>query len=115
MPFRNRFNIITDSIRIVLVQENILKIFSYNVDIEVPEGSIIGSPMFHSFIFNDLPSHIGTETLVLYAHDTSISKEGQSIEELQFKLDEVILNVRKTNLNAEKTALVQFSGRKMIH
>ena len=89
----------------------------HDVNLGVPQGSVLGPLIYHLFI-NDLPLHIDTECVVLFADDVSIAEEVNSPEELQGRINNLYqqfvnwCGINKLIVNTEKTVLLQFSGRK---
>lgn len=90
----------------------------YDLDLGVPQGSILGPLIFILFI-NDLPNHISSGLIINYADDTSIALAGSTLEDLQDSIglvcEEFGIWCRKNRLilNSNKTNIVVF-GRQRI-
>ena len=86
----------------------------YDVDLGVPQGSILGPLVFILFI-NDLPRHISKGLLINYADDTSIALSESTFEVLQESIAIVCeefgtwCKKNRLMLNSDKTSVVIFS------
>ena len=99
------------------VQINKVKSTFQQIEMGVPQGSILGPLLFILYV-NDFPfvgKHI---TTYLYADDTAIFIEGNTEEELQNSLNAVLPNVtewfkaNQLSLNAEKNVLSDIYNEK---
>lgn len=88
-----------------------------SVDIGVPQGSILGPLIFLLFI-NDLSSHITRGNTYIYADDTTVIVEGDSVADLRDGIDTVIgqftawCEGNLIILNTQKTVLMEFINRR---
>ena len=86
------------------------------IDMGVPQGSILG-PLLFIIYMNDLPSISNEAKFYLFADDTAIAVKGQTLSELQNKLDSVLsivtkwFNANRLSLNVSKTYYQIFSAR----
>ena len=78
------------------------------LDIGVPQGSILGPILFLLFI-NDLPQYLLNSKCEIFADDVLIYVHGESIDEINNQLQQVVDSVSKwyksnrLTLNAKKT------------
>ena len=90
----------------------------YEVDRGVPQGSVLGPLIFILYI-NDLPAYLKEECIVLYADDSSVALAADTSYELEQKFVAIIRSFKdwcennQLILNAEKTACIDFSNKKM--
>lgn len=86
-----------------------------NVNMGVPQGSILGPLLFILYI-NDFPSICINATCLLYADDTALFFESNDQQHLQSMLDSELpkinewLNTNKLSLNTEKTYYQLYSN-----
>ena len=79
------------------------------ISIGVPQGSVLGPILFLLYV-NDLPQHIKNEQCNMFADDTIIYSSGQSISEIQSKLQMAIDSVipwyesNRLAVNTEKSS-----------
>ena len=91
---------------------------SMYISSEVPQGSILGPLLFVAFI-NDLPSIISS-SIELYADDATITAQGKSLNEVQFKLQEGANKVsrwckeNRMAINCIKTKVMLMSTSKRL-
>ena len=84
----------------------------------VPQGSILGPLLFVAFI-NDLPSIISS-SIELYADGTTITAQGKSLNEVEFKLEEGANKVsrwyreNRMAINCIKTKVMLMSTSKRL-
>jgi hypothetical protein len=87
----------------------------YNVNLGVPQGSVLGPLIFLMYI-NDLPNYLNAECTVIFADDVNICVSADSMSELQYTLT---THINKFNswctrnhliLNIEKTVCIKFSN-----
>ena len=81
------------------------------ISIGVPQGSVLGPIIFLLYV-NDLPQHIKNEQCNMFADDTFIYSSGQSISEIQSKLQMAIDSVipwyesNRLAVNTEKSSVM---------
>ena len=80
----------------------------------VPQGSILG-PILFSLYMNDLPLNITGSKIVLFADDTNILVSDENINNLQYKLNNVMselqtwFTLNSLVVNVEKTLGMSFN------
>ena len=81
------------------------------ISIGVPQGSVLGPILFLLYV-NELPQHIKNEQCNMFADDTIIYSSGQSISEIQSKLQMAIDSVipwyesNRLAVNTEKSSVM---------
>ena len=81
----------------------------------VPQGSVIGPLLFLLYI-NDLPNTSNVLNFYLFADDTNIYYESNSLQELEKTINKELnklylwLNINRLSLNIDKNQLLNFSS-----
>ena len=89
------------------------------ISIGVPQGSVLGPILFLLYV-NDLPQHIKNEQCNMFADDTIIYSSGQSISEIQSKLQMAIDSVipwyesNRLAVNTEKSSVLPIGKKTQI-
>lgn len=89
----------------------------YNVSLGVPQGSVLGPLLFILYV-NDLPKHIKSGTVTMFADDSTITVTDSNVESLNNKITDVLdtftawCDRNKLILNTSKTTYVNFYNRK---
>ena len=89
------------------------------ISIGVPQGSVLGPILFLLYV-NDLPQHIKNEQCNMCADDTIIYSSGQSISEIQSKLQMAIDSVipwcesNRLAVNTEKSSVMLIGKKTQI-
>ena len=89
------------------------------ISIGVPQGSVLGPILFLLYV-NDLPQHIKNEQCNMFADDTIIYSSGQSISEIQSKLQMTIDSVipwyesNRLAVNTEKSSVMLIGKKTQI-
>ena len=89
------------------------------ISIGVPQGSVLGPILFLLYV-NDLPQHIKNEQCNMFADDTIIYSSGQSISEIQSKLQMAIDSVipwyesNRLAVNTEKSSVMLIGKKTQI-
>lgn len=79
----------------------------------VPQGTILG-PLFFIIYMNDLLNVIPNESIISYADDTTIITSGNNWEEVELKMNKLLIIVHewlienKLTLNVQKTVYITF-------
>ena len=85
----------------------------YDVNLGVLQDSVLG-PLIFLLFRNDLPLHIDTECVVLFADDVCIAEEANSPEVLQGRINTLYqqfvnwCGINKLIVNTEKTVAAIF-------
>lgn len=88
------------------------------VNIGVPQGSVLGPLLFLIFV-NDLPSNVGNSVCNMFADDADLYIDGTSIDEVNKKLQECIdiasqwYEDNKLSINGPKSNVMLVSSRYM--
>lgn len=104
--------------RKIYVSINNYKSNCHDIDLGVPQGSVLGPLIFLLYI-NDLAVEISSDCVVLFADDTSIAVSASTHDELQNNLNTISsqftnwCNRNKLFVNTNKTVCMQFYNRKI--
>ncbi|KAI5731551.1 hypothetical protein M8J77_012098 [Diaphorina citri] len=94
--------------------KNFVNSSSKNVNLGVPQGSVLGPLLFLIYI-NDIIFSTGVGKFTLFADDTTILVDGKSRQEVLSKLTTVLNDIQgwftanRLTLNADKTTFVYFN------
>ena len=86
----------------------------------IPQGSILGPLLFIVFI-NDLPFHVTSSTIDLYADDTTLTSYANysSIDRLEHNLNSLVAEIaewaafNKLPINESKTKAILVTGKRL--
>lgn len=105
--------------RLLTVKYNNMNSTTHNVNLGVPQGSVLGPLLFMLYV-NDLPNYIPNGHVTMFADDMTISVSAETVEEVQMKAEQAICDLsawcdrNKLILNKNKTVIMNFHIRKSL-
>jgi len=100
-------------VEIISMKQGIYVSTTREIEHGVPQGSILG-PILFSLYINDLPLNIMGSKIVLFADDTNILVSEENINNIQYKLNNVLNELQTWStlnslvVNVEKTVAMSF-------